>query len=265
MGREREQKEREEEAQRLRVEVDRLREEVEKLEEAQKQREEQREEEMREEEARREMEEKRRDEEKRTEEENRREEVKRREAEVEEKRKVDEEKRRKTEEEEKRRKEEEEERREEVKREHRRAMQSLVCEYSSCQAELQTRIVALETELREREERCRRREVHLCDDLQMGRLQERLTERNQLIKRLVEERHQLHLHPPVAGDNGTLRLHDNRPHPGIVTPTMRRKRVEDSPPRVTSIPNLSAYERSVLLPTTPPPLPPPTSPLLNSA
>ncbi|XP_070971697.1 protein FAM184B isoform X3 [Oncorhynchus clarkii lewisi] len=249
MGREREQKEREEEAQRLRVEVDRLREEVEKLEEAQKQREEQREEEMREEEARREMEEKRRDEEKRTEEENRREEVKRREAEVEEKRKVDEEKRRKAEEEEKRRKEEEEEeRREEVKREHRRAMQSLVCEYSSCQAELQTRIVALETELREREERCRRREVPLCDDLQMGRLQERLTERNQLIKRLVEERHQLQLHPPVAGDNGTLRLHDNRPHPGIVTPTMRRKRVDESPPRVTSVPNLSAYERSVLLP-----------------
>ncbi|XP_031670472.1 trichohyalin [Oncorhynchus kisutch] len=249
MGREREQKEREEEAQRLRVEVDRLREEVEKLEEAQKQREEQREEEMREEEARREMEEKRRDEEKRTEEENRREEVKRIEAEVEEKRKVDEEKRRKAEEEEKRRKEEEEEeRREEVKREHRRAMQSLVCEYSSCQAELQTRIVALETELREREERCRRREVPLCDDLQMGRLQERLTERNQLIKRLVEERHQLQLHPPVAGDNGTLRLHDNRPHPGIVTPTMRRKRVEESPPRVTSVPNLSAYERSVLLP-----------------
>ncbi|XP_042173501.1 trichohyalin-like [Oncorhynchus tshawytscha] len=264
MGREREQKEREEEAQRLREEeaqrlreeeaqrlreeVDRLREEVEKLEEAQKQREEQREEEMREEEAQREMEEKKRDEEKRTEEENRREEVKRREAEVEEKRKVDEEKRRKAEEEEKRRKEEEEERREEVKREHRRAMQSLVCEYSSCQAELQTRIVALETELREREERCRRREVPLCDDLQMGRLQERLTERNQLIKRLVEERHQLQLHPPVAGDNGTLRLHDNRPHPGIVTPTMRRKRVEESPPRITSVPNLSAYERSVLLP-----------------
>ncbi|XP_055768756.1 protein FAM184B isoform X2 [Salvelinus fontinalis] len=284
MGREREQKEREEEAQRLRVEVDRLREEeaqrlrvevdrlreeVEKREEAQKQREEQREEEMREEEAQREMEEKRRDEEKRKEEENRREEMTRRE-EVEEKRKEEEnrreeeeerreemkrreeeveEKRRKAEEEEKRRKEEEEEeRREEMKREHRRAIQSLVCEYSSSQTELQTRIVALETELREREERCRRREVPLCDDLQMGRLQERLTERNQLIKRLVEERHQLQLHPPVAGDNGTLRLHDNRPHPGIVTPTMRRKRVEESPPRVSSIPNLSAYERSVLLP-----------------
>ncbi|XP_029601188.1 trichohyalin, partial [Salmo trutta] len=164
-------------------------------------------------------------------------------------------------EEEKRRKEEEEEeRREEMKREHRRAIQSLVCEYSSSQTELQTRIVALETELREREERCRRREVPLSDDLQMGRLQERLTERNQLIKRLVEERHQLQLHPPVAGDNGTLRLHDNRPHPGIITPTMRRKRVEESPPRITSVPNLSAYERSVLLPHDSPCLPQHPSP-----
>ncbi|XP_045567150.1 protein FAM184B [Salmo salar] len=151
-----------------------------------------------------------------------------------------------------------------MKREHRRAIQSLVCEYSSSQTELQTRIVALETELREREERCRRREVPLCDDLQMGRLQERLTERNQLIKRLVEERHQLQLHPPVAGDNGTLRLHDNRPHPGIVTPTMRRKRVEESPPRITSVPNLNAYERSVLLPHDSPRLPN-IPPLLNSA
>ncbi|XP_045568229.1 protein FAM184B [Salmo salar] len=147
-----------------------------------------------------------------------------------------------------------------MKREHRRAIQSLVCEYSSSQTELQTRIVALETELREREERCRRREVPLCDDLQMGRLQERLTERNQLIKRLVEERHQLQLHPPVAGDNGTLRLHDNRPHPGIVTPTMRRKRVEESPPRITSVPNLNAYERSVLLPHDSPRLPQHPSP-----
>lgn len=38
--------------------------------------------------------------------------------------------------------------------------------------------------LREREERCRRREPR-CDDLQLGRLQERLSERDQLIKRLV--------------------------------------------------------------------------------
>lgn len=36
-----------------------------------------------------------------------------------------------------------------------------------------------------------------------------------------EERHQLQLHPPVSGDNGTLRSRDSKSHPGSVTPTMR--------------------------------------------
>ena len=36
-----------------------------------------------------------------------------------------------------------------------------------------------------------------------------------------EERHQLQLHPPVAGDNSTLRHRDSKSRPGSVTPTMR--------------------------------------------
>ncbi|KAG7485047.1 hypothetical protein JOB18_002123 [Solea senegalensis] len=151
--------------------------------------------------------------------------------------------------EEKKKEREEEKRREEVeeiKREHKKEMQSLVSEYSSAQSHLQARIVALENELREREERCRRREPR-CDDLQLGRLQERLTERDQLIKRLVEEKHQLQLHPPVAGDGSTLRPRDSKSRPGSVTPTMRRKCAE-SPPRVTSIPSTSTFERSIFPP-----------------
>lgn len=38
---------------------------------------------------------------------------------------------------------------------------------------------------------------------------------------LQEERHQLQLHPPVAGDNSTLRHRDSKSRPGSVTPTMR--------------------------------------------
>lgn len=38
---------------------------------------------------------------------------------------------------------------------------------------------------------------------------------------LQEERHQLQLHPPVSGDDGTLRLRDSKSRPGSVTPTMR--------------------------------------------
>ncbi|XP_065815331.1 protein FAM184B isoform X1 [Labrus bergylta] len=197
----------EEEAQRLKEEVEKLRVEMEKLEESQKHWEEKKEEDVKEEE-------------------------------------VDEEKK-KEREEEKRREEVEE-----IRREHKKEMQSLVSEYSSAQTHLQARIVALENEfncrLREREERCRRREPR-CDDLQLGRLQERLTERDQLIKRLVEERHQLQLHPPVAGDNSTLRHRDSKSRPGSATPTMRKKRAE-SPPRVTSASSAAAYDRSIFLP-----------------
>ncbi|XP_057699500.1 protein FAM184B isoform X5 [Corythoichthys intestinalis] len=109
---------------------------------------------------------------------------------------------------------------EEIRKEHKKEIQNLVSDYSSAQMQLQARIVALENELREREERCRRREPR-CDDLQLGKLQERLTERDQLIKRLVEERHQLQLHPPVVRDNSGLRLRENKPRPGSTTPTMR--------------------------------------------
>ncbi|XP_019215438.1 protein FAM184B isoform X7 [Oreochromis niloticus] len=197
----------EEEAQRLKEEVEKLRVEMEKLEESQKHWDERKEDDIKEEE-------------------------------------LDEEKR-KEREEEKRREEVEE-----IRREHKREMQSLVSEYSNAQSHLQARIVALENEfncrLREREERCRRREPR-CDDLQLGRLQERLTERDQLIKRLVEERHQLQLHPPVAGDNSSLGLRDSKSRPGSVTPTTMRKGAE-SPPRVTSISTAGTYNRSIFVP-----------------
>ncbi|XP_061627156.1 protein FAM184B isoform X2 [Phyllopteryx taeniolatus] len=119
---------------------------------------------------------------------------------------------------------------EEVRKEHKREIQNLLSEYGGAQMQLQARIVALENELREREERCRRREPRCDDDLRLGKLQERLTEREQLIKRLVEERHQLQLHPPaVVGGNGGLRIRENKPRPGSTTPTMRRKPAEASP------------------------------------
>ncbi|KAJ3614444.1 hypothetical protein NHX12_018017 [Muraenolepis orangiensis] len=120
-------------------------------------------------------------------------------------------------------------------RDHRKELQSLASEYSSAQTQLQARIAALETELREREDRCRKRESRF-DELQLGRLQERLTERDELIKQLVDERHQLQLHPPVAGDNGrdNLWLRDNKPRPGSITPNMGRKHPEEPPPRLNS-------------------------------
>ncbi|KAG5849474.1 hypothetical protein ANANG_G00110840 [Anguilla anguilla] len=92
----------------------------------------------------------------------------------------------------------------------------------------------------------KRRESRIEDLQVIGLLQDKLSERDQLIKRLVEERHHLHQHPLVVGDSSTLKMYENRAQPGSLTPTMRKKKMEDTPPRVTSVPNLSSYEKSFL-------------------
>ncbi|XP_063075649.1 protein FAM184B isoform X2 [Engraulis encrasicolus] len=126
-----------------------------------------------------------------------------------------------------------------VRRDHRREMQNLI----TAQTRLQARIVALETELREREERSRRREPRLEDLHTISKLQDKLSERDQLIKRL-DERHHQSQHP--SSGNGSLKHYDSKTHIGNVTPTAKKKAAEETPPRVTSVPNLSACERGYL-------------------
>ncbi|KAI4879844.1 hypothetical protein NFI96_027526 [Prochilodus magdalenae] len=124
-----------------------------------------------------------------------------------------------------------------MKKEHRMEIQTIMSDFSSAQTQLQARIVALETELREREEKGKRR----VEDLHtIAKLQDKVSERDQLIKRLVEDLHQLSQHPPFGRD-GTVKPPDSRTRPGNLTPTMK-KMAEDVPPRVTSVPNLSSLE-----------------------
>ncbi|KAL7841911.1 hypothetical protein SRHO_G00256020 [Serrasalmus rhombeus] len=124
-----------------------------------------------------------------------------------------------------------------VKKEHRMEIQTIMSDFSSAQTQLQARIVALETELREREEKGKRR----VEDLHtIAKLQDKLSDRDQLIKRLVEDLHQLSQHPPLGRD-GTVKPQDSRLRPGNLTPAVK-KMVEDVPPRVTSVPNLSSLD-----------------------
>ncbi|XP_051757599.1 protein FAM184B [Ctenopharyngodon idella] len=122
---------------------------------------------------------------------------------------------------------------ESVKREHRLEIQTIISDFSTAQTRLQGRIVALETELREREERGKRR----VEDLHtIAKLQDKLSERDQLIKSLVEDLHQLSQHPPLCSDE-ILKPYDSRTQAGTLTPTMKKKGVEE-----TSIPNLCSYD-----------------------
>ncbi|XP_016145042.1 protein FAM184B isoform X2 [Sinocyclocheilus grahami] len=121
---------------------------------------------------------------------------------------------------------------ESVKREHRMEIQTIISDFSTAQTRLQARIVALETELREREERGKRRVENLHT---IAKLQDKLSERDQLIKSL-EDLHQLSQHPPLCSDE-ILKPYDSRTQAGTLTPTMKKKGVEE-----TSIPNLCSYD-----------------------
>lgn len=122
---------------------------------------------------------------------------------------------------------------ENVKKEHRMEIQTIISDFGSAQTRLQARIVALETELREREERGKRR----AEDLHtIAKLQDKLTERDQLIKSLVEDLHQISQHPPFSSDE-ILRPYDSRTQAGTLTPTLKKKGVEE-----TSVPNLCSYD-----------------------
>ncbi|KAK7166383.1 hypothetical protein R3I93_006220 [Phoxinus phoxinus] len=122
---------------------------------------------------------------------------------------------------------------ESVKRGHRMEIQTIISDFSTAQTRLQTRIVALETELKEREERGKRR----VEDLHtIAKLQDKLSERDQLIKSLVEDLHQLSQHPTLCSDE-ILKPYDSRTQAGTLTPTMKKKGVEE-----TSIPNPCSYD-----------------------
>ncbi|MBN3309459.1 F184B protein, partial [Amia calva] len=132
-----------------------------------------------------------------------------------------------------------------VNREHRQEIHTIVSDFSSAQTRLQARIAALEAELKEKEEKSKRRESRMEDLHIIGKLQDKLSEREHVIKRLLEERR---CHPPAQGtsDAAAVKCYENRPLPGSLTPTLKKKRMEEMPPRVTSVPNLSSYERSFL-------------------
>ncbi|KAF4071543.1 hypothetical protein AMELA_G00274530 [Ameiurus melas] len=92
--------------------------------------------------------------------------------------------------------------------------------------------------LKEREETGKRR----VEDLHIiAKLQDKLSERDQLIKRLVEDLHQLSQHPPLISD-GKVKSYHPRTQTGSLTPTMKKKILEDIPPSGSSIPSLSSAE-----------------------
>ncbi|XP_044801992.2 protein FAM184B isoform X3 [Bubalus bubalis] len=97
-----------------------------------------------------------------------------------------------------------------LRQEHRKEMQAMVADFSSAQARLQAQLAALETELKDSGEKPGKRASRPEDVQLIGRLQTRLKEREEIIKQLT------------------------------------KKKMEEVPSRVVSVPNLASYAKNFL-------------------
>ncbi|XP_019382166.1 PREDICTED: protein FAM184B [Gavialis gangeticus] len=132
-----------------------------------------------------------------------------------------------------------------LKQDHCKEIQNMVSDFSSAQAHLQAKNVSLETELKELEEKSRKRESRQEDMQLISCLQDKLSEREEIIRHLMEGRKFHHSLLP------TTEVYRNRsfsfnPSPGCLTPSMKKKKLDDVPSRVVSVPNLASYAKSFL-------------------
>ncbi|XP_075799748.1 protein FAM184B isoform X2 [Microtus pennsylvanicus] len=132
-----------------------------------------------------------------------------------------------------------------LRQEHRKEMQAMVADFSGVQARLQARLAALEAELKDSGEKPGKG-TSRPEDLQLiGRLQTRLKEREDIIRQLTEERRFHYAAFPSAMSHRNRSFSFN-PHPGYLTPSMKKKKMEEVPSRVVSVPNLASYAKNFL-------------------
>ncbi|KAM5272339.1 protein FAM184B [Ctenodactylus gundi] len=132
-----------------------------------------------------------------------------------------------------------------LRQEHRKEMQAMVADFSGAQARLQARLAALEAELKDSGEKSGKAASRPEDVQLIGRLQACLKEREEIIKQLTEERRFHYAAFPSAVSHRNRSFSFN-PHPGYLTPSMKKKRMEDAPSRVVSVPNLASYAKNFL-------------------
>ncbi|XP_051021083.1 protein FAM184B [Acomys russatus] len=132
-----------------------------------------------------------------------------------------------------------------LRQEHRKEMQAMVADFSGAQARLQARLAALEAELKDSGEKPGKG-TSRPEDLQLiSRLQTRLKEREDIIRQLTEERRFHYAAFPSAMSHRN-RSFSFSPHPGYLTPSMKKKKMEEVPSRVVSVPNLASYAKNFL-------------------
>uniref|UniRef100_A0A8C8B1J0 Family with sequence similarity 184 member B n=1 Tax=Otus sunia TaxID=257818 RepID=A0A8C8B1J0_9STRI len=132
-----------------------------------------------------------------------------------------------------------------VKQDHRKKIENILSDLSSTQAHLQGKIFSLQTELKELEEKSRKRESRSEDTHLISCVQDKLSEREEIIKQLAEGRK--FQHSLLANtESYRNRSFSFNPNTGCLTPSMKQKTTVEVPSRVVSVPNLASYAKSFL-------------------
>ncbi|XP_009322350.1 PREDICTED: protein FAM184B isoform X5 [Pygoscelis adeliae] len=133
-----------------------------------------------------------------------------------------------------------------LKQDHRKEIENMLSDFSSTRAHLQAKIFFLETELKELEAKSRKWVSRSEDTHLISCLQDKLSEREEIIKQLAEGRK--FQHSLLANTES----HRNRsfsfnPNTGCSTSSMKQqKKTVEVPSRVVSVPNLASYAKSFL-------------------
>ncbi|XP_075608560.1 protein FAM184B [Balearica regulorum gibbericeps] len=133
-----------------------------------------------------------------------------------------------------------------LKQDHWMEIGNILSDFSSTQAHLQAKIFSLETKLEELEEKSRKWESRSEDTHLISCLQDKLSEREDIIKQLAEGRKFQHSLLANTESHRNRSFSFNR-NTGCLTPSMKQqKNTVEVPSRVVSVPNLASYAKSFL-------------------
>uniref|UniRef100_A0A8C3QUR6 Family with sequence similarity 184 member B n=1 Tax=Cyanoderma ruficeps TaxID=181631 RepID=A0A8C3QUR6_9PASS len=132
-----------------------------------------------------------------------------------------------------------------LKGDHRKEIENIVSDFTSTQAHLQAKIFSLETVLQELEQKSRKWESRPEDTHLINCLQDKLSEREDIIKQLVEGRKCQHS-LSANTESYRNRSFSFNPNTACLTPSMKKKKMVEVPSRVVSVPNLASYAKSFL-------------------
>ncbi|KAM3938153.1 protein FAM184B isoform 5-T5 [Leptodactylus fuscus] len=131
-----------------------------------------------------------------------------------------------------------------LRQSHQKEIQAMVSKFSNAQSFLQAKVVALEAELKDVEDKGKK--LPRPEDLHViNCLQDKLTDKDQIIKHLLEIQNFSDDMMPITQETHRSQSFSCNPNAGSLTPTLKKKKIGETPTRVISVPNLAAYEKSL--------------------